>query len=132
MDCQGVAVGVVEEGLEADAGVERLALELDAARLELGAGGLEVVDAELDRVGVGMKLEPESVRLHDRDGEVAGFELDRRHVPPALSLRQPQDLAVEVDSRVDVLGRHGDEVGSGDEGCRSGHLLPPWWMSSDK
>src|SRR5215216_8180152 len=75
MDRQRVAIGVLEEGLEADAGVDHRAAELDAARLELGLGSFEVVDVELDRMRVGLELDAERIGLHDRDGEVAGLEL---------------------------------------------------------
>lgn len=38
MEHQGVAVGVVEEGHVADAGIEDISLELDPFRLELRSG----------------------------------------------------------------------------------------------
>ena len=53
---QVVAVGVGEEGHVADAGVEGVAAELDPLRLELGAGGGDVVDVQR-RVGVLLRRE---------------------------------------------------------------------------
>ncbi len=52
---QIVAVGVLEEGHVTDAGVEGLAEELDALRLELGPGGGDVVDVQrrMARCGTG-------------------------------------------------------------------------------
>ena len=110
VDRQPVAVGVGEEGLKADSRVDHVALELDAARLELGLGGLEVVDVELDRVAVGLELDPEGVRLHHGDREVAGLELTGRHVSPPLAERKTERLAVELRGALVVLRRHGDEV----------------------
>jgi hypothetical protein len=45
VDRQEVPVRVLEEGLVADAGVERIALELHTARLELSLSRLEVITA---------------------------------------------------------------------------------------
>ena len=44
MQEEGVAVGILEERHLADGGLERLAVELDAFRLELGAHLVDVVD----------------------------------------------------------------------------------------
>src|SRR5918995_3922669 len=95
MDRERVAVRVREERLQADARVERLALELDAARAQLLLGALEVVHVERDRMVVGLGFKPERIRLHDGDREAAGLELDARHPAPALQLRQAERLTVE-------------------------------------
>src|SRR5204862_2253269 len=110
VDRQGVAVGVLEEGLVADAGVDHVASELDAARLELGLGALEVVDVELDRVAVRAEVDAECVRLHDRDREIAGLELSGGHVAPPLAERKAERLAVELRGAVVVLRRPVVEV----------------------
>ena len=118
VDGERVAVRVLEEGLVADAAVDDVAPELHATRLQLGLGALEVVDPELDRVGVRLELEPEGVRLHDRDRQVAGLELAGGHRPPALGLLEAEHVAVERRRGLEVLGRDGDEVGAGDESHR--------------
>src|SRR5829696_6485299 len=112
---QRVTVGIVEEGLEARAGVDRLALERHAARLELSLGALEVVHVELDRAVVGVVLHPKGVGLHDRDGQVAALELLAGHAAPLLRRLQAEHVRVEVARLLEVLGRDGDEVDAVDE-----------------
>src|SRR4051794_11968978 len=109
---ESVAVGIGEERLKADAGVEGLAAEFDPARLEGRLGGLEVLDVELDRQRVWLELEAEGVGLHDRQGQVPGLELDAGHLSPALADRQLEDLGVELLGGGDVACAEGDEVGS--------------------
>src|SRR5215211_8055641 len=84
VDAEGVAVRVVEERLEAHARVEDLPVELDPPRLQLGAGGLYVLDMQRDRMVVGPVLEAERIRLHHGEGQAAGLELRCGHVAPAL------------------------------------------------
>src|SRR6185295_8527312 len=88
--------------LEADAGIDRVAPELDALRLELGLGGIEIVDAELERVGIGPELLPQRIQLHYRDRQVAGFELAGGQLPPLLASLEPEHLVVELHRPVDV------------------------------
>lgn len=124
VDGQGVAVRVVEEALMADAGIEGVAFELDAARFQLRLGGLEIVDVELDREIVGAELDVESVHLHQGDRQVPGLELARGHAPPALRELEAQRLAVEPGGPLVVLRRHGDEVGAAYDLGLSCHLAP--------
>ncbi len=93
---------------------EAAVAEIEREVLELGARGVHVVHLEGDRVRVRLELEPEGVRLHDRDGQVAGLELAGGHAPPPLALLQAQNVAVERRRGVEVLRRDGDEVGTGD------------------
>ena len=79
-----------------------VAPELDAAGLELGLRRLEVLDAELERVGVGLELLPERVRLNDRDRQVAGLELVPGMFPHCLPALEPEHLVVELHRPVDV------------------------------
>ena len=57
MNRQRVAVGIGEEGLVADAGVERVRFEFHAARFQLRPRRGNILDPELDRVGVGAGTE---------------------------------------------------------------------------
>ena len=107
MQHQVVAVGVAEERHVADTGVERVAAELDAFRLELLSCGLDVFDVE-SQVPVALWLERHSelLRLPDAEAGVAGPEL----VPRVLIPFQPEDLAVEPSRAIGVLRRDADEV----------------------
>src|SRR3954454_20340542 len=125
MDRQPVSVGVLEERLKADSRVDHVTLELDTARLELGLGGLEVVDVELDRVRVGPELDAEGVRLHDGEREVSRLELTRGHVSPPLAERKAKRLAVELRGAVVVLRRDGDEVDAVQQLCSVAHSHLP-------
>jgi len=58
-------------GHMADAAVEGVGGEGDAVRLELGAGGTDILDVQRDRVRVRLKLKAERVGLHDGDGQGA-------------------------------------------------------------
>lgn len=70
-----VAVRVLEERLEADAGVERVCRERDAARFKFGSRGLDVVDVQRDRMVVGAELEVEARGGQQGKREAARFEL---------------------------------------------------------
>jgi hypothetical protein len=74
---QRVAIRVGEVRHVADAGVERLALEQDAARFELGARRGYVVDLEQDdAVRLRLILDAELRRIPDRKAGVADPELE--------------------------------------------------------
>src|SRR4051794_41044303 len=80
---------------------------------------------------VRLVLDPEAVRLHHGDREVAGLELHGGHASPALALGELEHAAVEVDGLFDVLRRDGDEVRTGDQGghCFSSQgaaTVSPW------
>src|SRR6185436_1317089 len=81
---------------------------------QLGARRVDVVDAQRQRVRGRAVLHPELLRLHDGDREVAGLELDARHLAVAGGLAQPQRGPVELDGTVEVVGVHDEEVGTGD------------------
>ena len=115
VQAERIAVRVREERLVADAGVHDVAAERDALGLEALSGRGDVVDLERDHRAARPELEPERVRLHDREREVAGLELGGRHVAPLLDERQAERLAVELRGAVVVLHLDGDEVDAGDE-----------------
>src|SRR4051794_12738515 len=125
VDRQRVAVGVLEDRLLADAAVDHLADELDAARLELGLGGVEIVDVELERQAVRGEVDPERVNLHQRDRDGPGLELAGGHLAPLLPERQPEGLAIELPGGLPVLGRERDEVDAVQQLCLCGHLRNP-------
>ncbi len=85
VDRERVAVRVLEEGLVADARVDRLALELDPARLELGLGGLEVSTWNSIGKPCGLNSIPKASVLHHGDRQVAGLELARAACCPSAS-----------------------------------------------
>ena len=63
------------------------------------------------------ELLPEGGRVHDRDREVPGLELERRHVAPLLDARAGRARCRRSASRgFDVLGGDSGEVDAGDEG----------------
>jgi len=72
---QGVAVLILEERLMADAAVHRLALELDAAGLELRSRGLDVLDVQGDRAAARLELAADLRDIDHLDREAAGLEL---------------------------------------------------------
>src|SRR5688572_8303101 len=104
---QVVAVGVAEERHVADTGVEGVAAELDAFRLELLARRLDVLDME-SKVPVVLWLERHSelLRLPDAEARVAGPELVQRLLVPF----QAEHVAVEPSRTIGVLRRDADEV----------------------
>jgi len=92
VQCQRIAVGILEARHVADAGVERLTVELDALPLELGAGCSNVVDVQQgDRVRLRRVLSAEPRRLPDREAALADPEL----VPGPFVGPQAKGLDVE-------------------------------------
>ena len=76
--------------------------------LELGDGGVEVVDAEREVVAAGRRL----VRLHQVHLLAAGVEpVARAEVGPGQR-RAPEDVAVEVPGGVGVADADGDVMHS--------------------
>ena len=71
---EGVAVRILEEGHVADAGVKGVR-ERNAARLERGARGLDVLDVQRDRRPVGVKLAADRLGVDQLPREAAGLEL---------------------------------------------------------
>src|ERR1700680_3996506 len=102
VDGQQVPVRVLKERLQANARVDRLASELDAARLEFPMSLLEVLDAQLEGMVVRLELHPEGVRLQDCDRQVAGLELGRGHLTPPLGERQDEDAVIEVARGIEI------------------------------
>src|ERR1041385_3087059 len=89
---QVVAVRVVEERHVTHAGVERVAEELDALRLEVCARGLDVLDVEREMaVVLRLEVRPEPCRFPDRETRVARPKLEL----PVLVASQAERLAVE-------------------------------------
>src|SRR5215211_180824 len=121
MDRQRVAVWIAEDRLPADSAVDRLRVEPDSARFELGLGGLVVVYVELEGRRVRAELDPKRIALHQGDRHRPGLELTGGHVTPPLPERQPQGLAVELAGSLVVLGWQGYEVDAVDQLCLSGH-----------
>src|SRR5258707_7060585 len=120
MEQEGVAVRVAEEGHVADAAVDRLAVELDALRLELGPCRFDVADVEADRMAAGLELAADRGGVHHLQGEAAGLELAARDFPVVDGVLQAQHRAVELDGGGVVLDEDGDEVDAGDSRGR-GH-----------
>src|SRR5437763_7109341 len=110
VDHQAVPVGILERRAVANAGVERLALDLAARRLEPRPSLCEVGDAEHDR-RERQRLERQTDLGWRYKGErhVAGLELDPR-VGGVRVLLQPERLAVELLRSFSVLRRNRDEV----------------------
>lgn len=76
MQHQRVAVGVLEEGHVADAGVERVAAELHAARLQLGACLRDVRHVQRERMGArGVLRGAGGVGVEQLNGDGARLEL---------------------------------------------------------
>src|SRR6186997_2827408 len=73
-----VPVGVGEPGLLADARDDRLALELDALRLELGARSVDVRNAEREPCRRGGERLADARRIEDVERHLAAPELHVR------------------------------------------------------
>src|SRR4051794_2932112 len=113
---QRVAVGIVEERHVAHAGVEDVAVELDAAALELRARGGHVLDVQREVVGVRLELaDAHLLRVHDAQCDRAGLELREVAVGAVDRARQAQGLPIELGGSFEVLRGHGDEVDAGDD-----------------
>ena len=74
--------GSREVGHVADAAVDRVGEERDAARLELGAGGLDVLDLQRERDAVGLERDAQALRRDQGDGDGAGLELGADRLVP--------------------------------------------------
>src|SRR5207247_931733 len=127
MQDQRVPVLVLEERLVADAAVHRLAAELDALRLELGAGGFDVVDVQGDRARAGLELAPDLRDVDELDREAAGLELAAEVVVVALRARETERPPVELLRLLEAPDRQEDEVGARDEGSWLAHFTS--WFS---
>src|SRR4051794_19996309 len=123
MDEQRVAVGIMEEGHVADAGVHGLAAELDSARLQLGPRGLHVLHVQGDGMPAGLELLADRLRVQHLKGEAAGFELAARSPAIVGRLGEAQHGAVELRGRGVVGDEDRCEVDAGDEGCAQGSPL---------
>ena len=91
----------------ADAGVEGLAVELDALRLELGTRRGHVVDVQREVRGrLRRELDPERRRLVDPEARLP----TQNSAWPVASGRSPSVLDVERARALPVRRRDGDEV----------------------
>jgi hypothetical protein len=75
---------------------------------------MDVLDMESDRMAVGLKLDAEGIRLHDRNRQGPRLELAGGHAPPALRARQAEHGAVELVRLCEVARGNGNEVDAGD------------------
>jgi hypothetical protein len=73
---QRVSVRIAEEGLVAYPGVDGLAIEFNALRLELSASGGNVRDAERQAGGTWRERLPDAGRVEDVERHLAGAELN--------------------------------------------------------
>src|SRR5262245_23102066 len=107
----------------ADAGVQGVAGELDAAGLEGRAGGGDILDMQGDRVAVRREVEAELLR--DDDGERDRVRLELREVAVRVVDRalQAEGVAIERDGAVEVLGGDRDEVDPGDDLGGGSHTI---------
>src|SRR5919198_6452698 len=101
-----IAVGVLEEAHVADAGVERVAEELDAFRLEFSPRLGDVGDADSEAGLVRLELDPLLLGIPERERHVRGLDLGAL----VLALRDPEHVAVERDRALDVARGNRDEV----------------------
>src|SRR5436190_1337740 len=83
---------VAEDRHVADARVDGVAVEGDAGRLELRAGGVDVLDLQGDRPVVGREGLAEGVHLHDRQRQRARLELAGGHAAPLLGAGEPEGV----------------------------------------
>ena len=107
---QRVPVRIAEEGHVADAGVEGLAVELDARALELGARRRHVRHPQRDVRGVRRRERLADVRRVDQVEADVLAELVLGPGVVAADERQAERLAVEALRALHVRHRHGDEV----------------------
>jgi hypothetical protein len=99
----------------ADTGVEGVARERDALRLELGACRLDVVDVQRDRVLADPVLYAHPRGIDHAQRQVARLELGEVPVRPVHRSRQAERRPVELDGRLEVAGGQRDEVDAGYE-----------------
>src|SRR5438067_2792613 len=108
MQKQRVAVGILEERHAADARLDRLAVELHAFRLELGARGVDVGHAQREPGRRRRELLADARRIEDVERHLAAAEL---HVALSLGLDlEAERFCVERLGALDVLGQDRDEV----------------------
>src|SRR5215210_3057270 len=114
MQHQSVAVGVVEERHMADAGVEDLALELDASALELPPGLLDARDAQRDVRRVRARELLADVRRVD---EVEADVLAELELGPCAGrdLLEAERVPVPRRRLLEISHRHRDEIGALDD-----------------
>src|SRR5690348_4460721 len=93
MQDQDVAVRVLEVRHMADAGIDRLAEELDALARQLGARRFDVVDAQRDRAAVRRELATDRGRVEDLQRQIAGLELAAGDPPVFLGLLEAESAA---------------------------------------
>src|SRR5438128_842708 len=70
---------------------------------------------------VGTELEAVRFGVDHLEREVAGLELGTGYSAVSTGTGQAQQGAVELRGRLEVPGRHRDEVDAGDERCWQGH-----------
>ena len=105
---QRVPVRVLEERHVADAGVDDLAVELDALGLELGARGRDVGDAQRQAGGARRERLADARRIEDVERDLAAREL---HVALALGLDlEAERLRVEALRARNVLRQERHEI----------------------
>src|SRR5438105_9250345 len=108
MEHERVAVRVVEERHVTDPGVEDLALELDALRLELAARLGDVGHTEGDVVRVRGEGNADLLRLPNGERHLAGAHLEAAaHVPLE---RETERAEIEASRALYVLRDHGEKV----------------------
>src|SRR5215212_1705486 len=104
-----VALRVAEERHVTDARVEDVAFELDSLVLQRAARVRHVRDAQRDVRAVRLELRAVRRRVDEVQADVAGLDLRPRAVPRRAL--HAERVAVERLRPLDVLDRHGHEVG---------------------
>jgi hypothetical protein len=104
-----VAERIVQEGLVPGAGDERNPVHLDALLLQVGEGGIDVVDSDREVV----RTERLGVGLHQVDLLAAGVEPVPRAEIGARQLRHPEHVAIERETLLRVGDADGDMVHTG-------------------
>ena len=127
MQDQDVSVRVLEGRLQADAGVHRLAEELDPGALQLGAGPFDVGDPERDGAGARRELAADRRGVENLQGEVAGLELATRDPLVGLRLLEAERAAVELGRAREIGDEDGQEVGAFDPHAQSTEPKPTRW-----
>src|SRR6201986_311045 len=111
-----VPVGVLEDAHVTDAGVERLAAELDALRLELLLRPPDIGRAQGDRRRMRPRERAADVlHLEEIEADVLAELVLGEALLRVLDLQQAERLAVEALRPLHVRDRHRDEVGAFDD-----------------
>jgi hypothetical protein len=113
---QRIAVGIAEVRLVADAAVHRLAFELDAAGLELLAGGLDILHVQRNRSRTGRNLPAELRHVDELDRQAPGLELAAEIAVVPLGALEPENAAVELLRLLEARDRQEDEIRARDQG----------------